>query len=208
VRAQPVPDALQVTLTVRIQPTASTVSRSASTTRSSPLLSVRAFLHINTRCSSPADLSLPPTDEKGLPLIIVTPSSPTHEREFFLAWVPPPPPAPSAIRRFFSRGGGVQLPPSPTTARAEKEKSGVTLRWRTVLLLALLFTALVAHVLTRGLAARRPRLFVHPVAVAAAPAAGVETAPHGLGKMLGIEWLFAEEEVEERDFVVEALGRR
>jgi hypothetical protein len=106
-------------------------------------------------------------------------------------------------------GGGVQLPPSPTTARAEKEKTGVTLRWRTVLLLALLFTALVAHVLTRGLAARRPRLFVHPVAVAAAPAGAVQPATsQGLGKMLGIEWLFAEEEVEERDFVVEALGRR
>jgi hypothetical protein len=151
------------------------------------------------------------TDEKGLPMIIVTPSSPTHEREFFLAWVPPPPPPPSALQRLFARlrrGRAPALPPTPTTAGPPK--AGVTLRWRTVLLLALLFFILVSHVLTHGLDARRPRLFMHqssadivPVAGTAAPSTA---ASGGIGKLIGFEWLFAEEEVEERDFVVEALG--
>jgi hypothetical protein len=65
---------------------------------------------------------------------------------------------------WFTGGNPPQLPPTPTTASMEpsmKKKRGMwaTLRWRTLLLLGMLFFIMLAHVLTHGLATRRPRLF-------------------------------------------------
>jgi hypothetical protein len=141
--------------------------------------------------------------------------------------MPPPPPPPSAVRRFFTRvkpalifgQGAVQLPPSPTTASTEKKRAGLTLRWSTVAMLMMLFFILIAHALTHGLAARRPRLFAHhspQVSAAVVAAHQSPTVVHGtpagsgvssgFGKIFDLEWIFTGEEVEERDFVVETLG--
>jgi len=87
----------------------------------------------------PLDLSRPLVDEKSpLPAIIVTPSSPSGDRDFAIAFLAPPP-KDSIFTRFFTRFGD-------------------SVRARTALFLLLLMFILACHLVTHRMAMRRPHL--------------------------------------------------
>jgi len=195
-----------------------------------------------------------------MPTIIVTPSSPTHEKDFMLAFLaphtpPPPPPTPSLMNRTTSNfkmvvaritvnlpigigGGAVHLPPTPNTMSAPRSSKGGS-TWKIPFIIMMLLFILLAHVASHGLAARRPHLFSHPTPAFSSPVSSSSgsittyksstifgengiAAQHGqsqivqaeksagtISRLMKLDWLVGvqeEEDVVERDFVVEVLG--
>jgi hypothetical protein len=160
-----------------------------------------------------ADLSLPIVTEKDLlPAIIVTPSSPTHETDFSIAFLAPPTP-PSALERLrakvcatFARRAPICLSPTTPVKRPSPAR-----RARVVLFVALLLFILLAHVLTRGFAAARPQLsFGVEAAGTPANTSGAVVSGSGLARIFDFQWFLAGAPVEEekRDFIVDAFKRR
>ncbi|KAH9938490.1 uncharacterized protein B0H18DRAFT_967410, partial [Fomitopsis serialis] len=99
---------------------------------------------------APLDLSKPLVDEKSpLPAIIVTPSSPSHDGDFAIAFLMPPP-KPSTWQRMVDSlptiprlPSQIQLPPSP---KPEYERVGsCKTRARATVLLLLLLFIMVCH---------------------------------------------------------------
>ena len=91
------------------------------------------------------DLSLPLATEKSpLPAIIVTPSSPSSNRDFSIAFLADPP-KPTLIQRFMSIKGPVS-------------SAQTNFRLRSIIFLLVLIFILVCHLVTHNLAARHPRL--------------------------------------------------
>jgi len=107
----------------------------------------------------PLDLSQPLVDEKALlPAIIVTPSSPTCDRDFAIAFLADKEAANS------SRGLGAELATSsPTRAflRTALKRAATPphpFRPRTLLLVGVVLFLLLCHAFAHCVAARRPRL--------------------------------------------------
>lgn len=97
-----------------------------------------------TLIPAPLDLSLPLVDEKStLPAIIVTPSSPTSNRDFSIAFLAPPPKP--TMRERISSLGPRKLPSVPFKAR-------------TMIIVLIMIFVMVCHVVTHRLATRRPHL--------------------------------------------------
>ncbi|KAF4616172.1 hypothetical protein D9613_011426 [Agrocybe pediades] len=124
---------------------------------------------------APLDLSLPLATEKSpLPAIIVTPSSPSSNRDFSIAFLADPP-KPTLVQRVLS-SMPVSLPLPGTTPGTGKgplslslstgDSSGggsvsqaKTFKLRSILFLSILIFILVCHLATHTLAARgHPRL--------------------------------------------------
>lgn len=117
----------------------------------------------------PADLARPIVDEKSpLPAIIVTPSSPSHEGDFCIAFLSPPP-KPTLFERLSSAvpalpqlqaylPSQIQLPPTPFKTNFEHASSSWSLkaRARTVIVLMLLLFIMACHVVMHSLATGRP----------------------------------------------------
>ncbi|GLB33397.1 hypothetical protein LshimejAT787_0102810 [Lyophyllum shimeji] len=97
-----------------------------------------------TLIPAPLDLSLPLATEKSpLPAIIVTPSSPSSDHDFSIAFLAPPP-KPTIRERIFSY--------------ASNKAPTLSLRARTMVIIFVIIFVLVCHVVTHRLAARRPHL--------------------------------------------------
>ncbi|KAH9927130.1 uncharacterized protein BXZ73DRAFT_78601 [Epithele typhae] len=120
-----------------------------------------------TLIPAPLDLNKPIVDEKAdLPAIIVTPSSPVFESEFFIAFLAPPP-SPTFSQRlvalvpsFPSRlPSQIQLPASPFKA-AFDDRTGFSLRGRirTIILLFVLLFIMASHVVMHRIATSHPHL--------------------------------------------------
>ncbi|KAF7982371.1 hypothetical protein HWV62_29116 [Athelia sp. TMB] len=121
-----------------------------------------------TLIPAPLDLSLPQAGEKSsIPAIIVTPSSPTCDFEFYIAFSPKP-----TLR--------------DRLAHLPAALSAVTLRARTALVVGLLFFVVLCHLFTHQLGISRPHLRFDAQLQAAAP--GAEQAQWGAGwlKMAGL----------------------
>ncbi|KAJ7122833.1 hypothetical protein C8R44DRAFT_704594 [Mycena epipterygia] len=111
--------------------------------RSSPRLHRFPHRIDYTLIPAPLDLSLPlKTEKDALPAIIVTPSSPSSDRDFSIAFLSPPP-KPSIRERLGSYAPFV----SPFQRKA-----------RNLIILSLIFFVLICHLVTHRLAARRPHL--------------------------------------------------
>ncbi|KAI9001309.1 hypothetical protein BD414DRAFT_405671 [Trametes punicea] len=96
-----------------------------------------------TLIPAPLDLSLPLVDEKAeLPAIIVTPSSPVFENEFFIAFLAPPP-SPTFSQRL---------------ANLASSFSALHSHVRTVFLLFLLLFIMASHLVIHRLATDHPHL--------------------------------------------------
>ncbi|EMD40469.1 hypothetical protein CERSUDRAFT_111067 [Gelatoporia subvermispora B] len=118
---------------------------------------------------APLDLSRPLVDEKSaLPAIIVTPSSPSHEGDFCIAFLSPPP-KPTLFERLSSAvpalpqlqaylPSQIQLPQSPFRTSFDQSTSSWSpkARARTVILLMLLLFIMACHVVLHSLAGARP----------------------------------------------------
>lgn len=118
------------------------------------------------------DLTLPLVDEKApLPAIIVTPSSPSGETDFSIAFIAPPPkptlqerlssilPNLSALRSILP--SQVRLPTSPLKTSFQEHTSStwsVKARTRSTLLLILLLFIMGCHLVMHRLATGRPHL--------------------------------------------------
>lgn len=109
------------------------------------------------------DLAKPLVDEKSpLPAIIVTPSSPSHDGDFAIAFLMPPP-KPTLWQRMADTlptvprlPSQIQLPPSP---KPEYERVGsCKTRARATILLLLLLFIMVCHVVMHEIAKDRPRM--------------------------------------------------
>ncbi|KZT72691.1 hypothetical protein DAEQUDRAFT_809113 [Daedalea quercina L-15889] len=116
-----------------------------------------------TLIPAPLDLSQPLVDEKSpLPAIIVTPSSPSHDGDFAIAFLMPPP-KPTMWQRMVDSlptvprlPSQIQLPPSP---KPEYERVGsCKTRARATVLLLLLLFIMVCHVVMHEIAKGRPRM--------------------------------------------------
>ncbi|KAH9843968.1 uncharacterized protein C8Q71DRAFT_793595 [Rhodofomes roseus] len=116
-----------------------------------------------TLIPAPLDLAKPLVDEKSpLPAIIVTPSSPSHDGDFAIAFLMPPP-KPSTWQRMVDSlptiprlPSQIQLPPSP---KPEYERVGsCKTRARATVLLLLLLFIMVCHVVMHEIAKDRPRM--------------------------------------------------
>lgn len=123
-----------------------------------------------TLIPAPLDLSLPIVDEKAaLPAIIVTPSSPSHDNDFAIAFLLPPP-EPTPLQRIWRKVAAfprshrrlpseIQLPPSATKPEFDRPS-----RWsfktpaRIVVVLALLLFIMGCHVIMHRLAIGRPHM--------------------------------------------------
>lgn len=115
------------------------------------------------------DLSLPLVDEKAeLPAIIVTPSSPGFETEFFIAFIAPPP-SPTFSQRLSTLvpafrsylPSQIQLPSTPfKTTFDERSGSSFSLRGRirTIVLVFLLLFIMASHVVLHRVASNHPHL--------------------------------------------------
>ncbi|OBZ76127.1 hypothetical protein A0H81_03683 [Grifola frondosa] len=125
-----------------------------------------------TLIPAPLDLSLPLVDEKAaLPAIIVTPSSPSSETDFSIAF-PPPPPKPTLAERFLPLvpalpplssylPSQIQLPPSPFKTQFDENSMpfySLKTRARTMILLMLLLFIMASHLVIHRLASSHPRL--------------------------------------------------
>lgn len=119
-------------------------------------------------CLKIADLTLPLVDEKAeLPAIIVTPSSPVFEKEFYIAFLAPPL-SPTFSQRLSDLvpsfrsylPSQIQLPPSPFKARFDDRASSFSLRGRirTIVLLFLLLFIMASHVVMHRIASNHPHL--------------------------------------------------
>ncbi|GJE84951.1 hypothetical protein PsYK624_010270 [Phanerochaete sordida] len=126
-----------------------------------------------TLIPAPLDLSLPLVDEKAaLPAIIVTPSSPSGETDFSIAFIAPPP-TPSLKERVSSwwstlpkisslqprLPSQIQLPSTPYKTEFESAPSW-TLKTRasTTILMAILVFIIGCHLLLHSLASFHPRM--------------------------------------------------
>jgi len=126
-----------------------------------------------TLIPAPLDLSLPLVDEKAaLPAIIVTPSSPSGEKDFAIAFLAPPE-KPSFKQRVFSTlpslpklsslqprlPSQIQLPPTPYKTEFDSSPSW-TLKTRasTTILMAILVFIIGCHLLLHSLASFHPRM--------------------------------------------------
>lgn len=121
-----------------------------------------------TLIPAPLNLTLPLVDEKAdLPAIIVTPSSPVFEKEFFIAFLAPPP-SPTFAQRFSTLvpsfrsylPSQIQLPHSPFKTRFDDRTSSFSLkgRIRTIILLFLLLFIMASHVVMHRIASNHPHL--------------------------------------------------
>ncbi|THH33634.1 hypothetical protein EUX98_g497 [Antrodiella citrinella] len=126
-----------------------------------------------TLIPAPLDLSLPLVDEKSpLPAIIVTPSSPSHEREFCIAFIaaPPKPPLrqrllshlpklpslPSFLHRLPSQ---IKLPVSPFAQEFEGEQSWtLKTRARSTLVFAILLFIMACHLILHEMVTGHPHV--------------------------------------------------
>jgi len=98
-----------------------------------------------TLIPAPLDLSFPIVDEKStLPAIIVTPSSPTSQFDFSIAFLAQPP-KPTIRERLSSSVGPLKLPSLPCKARS-------------MIFILIMIFVMVCHVVTHRLATRRPHL--------------------------------------------------
>ncbi|OCH95966.1 hypothetical protein OBBRIDRAFT_787815 [Obba rivulosa] len=119
---------------------------------------------------APLDLSRPLVDEKSpLPAIIVTPSSPSHEGDFCIAFLSPPP-KPTLFERLQSTvpalpqfqaylPSQIQLPPSPFKASFDHSPASawsLKARARTAIVLMLLLFIMACHLVLHSLASGRP----------------------------------------------------
>lgn len=119
------------------------------------------------------DVSLPLVDEKAsLPAIIVTPSSPSHEREFCIAFLAAPP-KPSFRHRLLSQlpklpslpsfrprlPSQIKLPPSPFTTEFEDGANwALKTRTRSTLIFAILLFIMACHLILHEVVTGRPHL--------------------------------------------------
>ncbi|KAI0771970.1 hypothetical protein BD413DRAFT_49655 [Trametes elegans] len=124
-----------------------------------------------TLIPAPLDLSLPLVDEKAdLPAIIVTPSSPVFESEFFIAFIAPPP-SPTFSQRLGALvpsfpslqsylPSQIQLPTTPFKSSFEERSSSFSTRGyvRTVILLLVLLFIMGSHLVMHRLATSHPHL--------------------------------------------------
>ncbi|CDO74282.1 hypothetical protein BN946_scf184663.g3 [Trametes cinnabarina] len=124
-----------------------------------------------TLIPAPLDLSLPLVDEKAdLPAIIVTPSSPVLESEFFIAFLAPPP-TPTFSQRLASwvpslpsvhsyLPSQIQLPATPFKSSFGERSSFFPARShvRTVFLLLVLLFIMASHLVMHRLATNHPHL--------------------------------------------------
>jgi len=126
-----------------------------------------------TLIPAPLDVSLPLVDEKSpLPAIIVTPSSPSHEREFCIAFIaaPPKPPLrqrllsrlpklphlPSFLPRLPSQ---IKLPASPFAQEFEDEQNWtLKTRARSTLIFAILLFIMACHLILHEMVTGHPHL--------------------------------------------------
>ena len=131
-------------------------------------------------CVALPDLSQPIVDEKAeLPAIIVTPSTPTGDYDFHIAFLAPPPkpslrervsaafPKLSNVRRLFHRRlpSEIQLPTSPTPFKHEFDAPSswsFTARARVVVLLAVLVFIMGCHLIMHSMVSAHPRLDFAP----------------------------------------------
>lgn len=116
-----------------------------------------------------ADLNRPIVDEKAeLPAIIVTPSSPVFESEFFIAFLAPPP-SPTFSQRLSTLvpsfrsylPSQIQLPASPFKATFDDQSSrsfSLRGRIRTIILLFVLLFIMASHVALHRVATNHPHL--------------------------------------------------
>jgi len=117
-----------------------------------------------TLIPAPLDLALPLVDEKApLPAIIVTPSSPSHDGDFSIAFLMPPP-KPTLLQRITKAlpslprlPAQIQLPVTPAKPDFEPASLYKTRARATVLLLLLLFI-MACHVVMHELASGRPHM--------------------------------------------------
>ena len=120
------------------------------------------------RCLGITDLSKPLVDEKAeLPAIIVTPSSPVFESEFFIAFLAPPP-SPTFSQRLGTLvpsfrsylPSQIQLPQSPFKTTFDDRNGSFSLRGRirTIILLSLLLFVMASHVVIHRIATNHPHL--------------------------------------------------
>ncbi|KAI0698609.1 hypothetical protein BC835DRAFT_1304758 [Cytidiella melzeri] len=128
-----------------------------------------------TLIPAPLDLSLPLVDEKApLPAIIVTPSSPSGEKDFSIAFLAPKPqatfceraskllPSVRKVPAMFHRRlpSEIRLPVSPMQNSFHKPSSSWSLKGRacTTILLAVLVFIMGSHLLLHSLVVTHPRL--------------------------------------------------
>ncbi|KAH9947313.1 hypothetical protein B0H21DRAFT_347621 [Amylocystis lapponica] len=126
-----------------------------------------------TLIPAPLDLSRPLVDEKAsLPAIIVTPSSPSHDGDFSIAFLVPPP-KPSFVQRLAHAvpsipplqsylPSQIQLPQSAIKTEFERGSSSsswsLKTRARATILLMLLLFIMGCHVIMHGFINARPHL--------------------------------------------------
>ncbi|KAI0751451.1 hypothetical protein C8Q80DRAFT_1157353 [Daedaleopsis nitida] len=120
-----------------------------------------------TLIPAPLDLTLPLVDEKAdLPAIIVTPSSPVFESEFFIAFIAPPP-SPTFAQRVSALvpsfrsylPSQIQLPATPfKTSFDDRSTFSLRSRLRTIFLLFVLFFIMASHVVLHRVATLHPHL--------------------------------------------------
>ncbi|KAI0370161.1 hypothetical protein BV20DRAFT_1035936 [Pilatotrama ljubarskyi] len=124
-----------------------------------------------TLIPAPLDLSAPLVDEKAeLPAIIVTPSSPVFESEFFIAFLAPPP-SPTFSQRVASivpslpslhsyLPSQIQLPATPFKNSFDERSTSFSARGyvRTVVLLVVLLFIMGSHLVMHRLATNHPHL--------------------------------------------------
>ncbi|KAI0080682.1 hypothetical protein K474DRAFT_1657492 [Panus rudis PR-1116 ss-1] len=125
-----------------------------------------------TLIPAPLDLSLPLVDEKAaLPAIIVTPSSPSHETDFAIAFLAPPA-KPSLCERVTSRipslpkfpsilqsrlPSEIQLPQTPAQKEFEEPPSWtITSRARTAAVFAILLFIMACHLVMHSMITGHP----------------------------------------------------
>jgi hypothetical protein len=133
------------------------------------------------------------TEKSALPAIIVTPSSPTHETDFSIAFLAPPE-KPTLLSRVRDA-----LPSTST----------IHLKARTTIILLLLFFIMACHLLTHRLSVNRPHIDFAATddasSVSDAASSAATVSPHDK-LWLGLEWLihFAGpvEGDQKRDFVI------
>ncbi|KAI0637918.1 hypothetical protein C8Q77DRAFT_1046930 [Trametes polyzona] len=122
-----------------------------------------------TLIPAPLDLSKPLVDEKAeLPAIIVTPSSPVFESEFFIAFIAPPP-SPTFSQRLATLvpsfpslqsylPSQIQLPTTPFKNGFEERSSSARGFIRTTILLLVLLFIMGSHLVMHRLATNHPHL--------------------------------------------------
>ncbi|KAI0824672.1 hypothetical protein BC628DRAFT_1321729 [Trametes gibbosa] len=122
-----------------------------------------------TLIPAPLDLSQPLVDEKAeLPAIIVTPSSPVFESEFFIAFLAPPP-SPTFSQRLATvvpslpslhsyLPSQIQLPATPFKSSFEQRSSSARGFIRTTILLLVLLFIMGSHLVMHRLATNHPHL--------------------------------------------------